>query len=207
MCRNPLLAEERSRKREELLTATETELGTILKATQRERRRLKGEIKIRQRVHKVVDKYKMKKHFLLDITDDRFSYRRNPPHRRRGRPATRTSLKQETVKAYRGSAWLSASAASSDLKVRPIHHRLASRVRAHLLRLAYYVGSHAPLPGADAAEEAHLGGGCGQAVGLGPENPNTAPTASPSTASGPAGRLGPVKQRVQPSAAGSPPTS
>ena len=59
VCRNPLLAEERSRKREELLAATETELGTILKATQRERRRLKGEIKIRERVHKVVDKYKM----------------------------------------------------------------------------------------------------------------------------------------------------
>ena len=108
MCRNPLLAEERSRKREELLAATETELGTILKATQRERRRLKGGSS--PRVHKVVDKYKMKKHFLLDITDDRFSYRRNPDRIAAEaaldgfygshQPAAKTQLdSQETVKA------------------------------------------------------------------------------------------------------------
>ena len=231
VCRNPLLAEERSRKREELLTATETELGTILKATQRERRRLKGEIKIRERVHKVVDKYKMKKHFLLDITDDGFSYRRNPDRIAAeaaldGFYVVRTSLaktqldSQETVKAYKGLSVVERAFRcfkTIDLKVRPIHHRLASRVRAHLLLclLAYYVERHMRLCLAPMLFDDEEG----------PERPSVVAGAKPSASArkkaaskhSPDGLpvhsfrtlladLGTiVKQRVQPSAAGSPP--
>lgn len=158
VCRNPLLAEERRRKREELLAATEAELGKIVQATQREWRRLKGETPIRERVSKVVDKYKMKKHFRLEITDDGFSYRR---HRDRiaaeaaldGFYVVRTSLaktqldSQETVKAYKGLSVVERAFRcfkTFDLRVRPIHHRLATRVRAHLwlCLLAYYVECH-----------------------------------------------------------------
>ena len=158
VCRNPLLAEERARKRQELLAATEAKLVQVLEATQRERRPLKGEIKIRERVHKVVDQYKMKKHFLLEITPDRFSYRRNPVSVAAeaaldGFYVVRTSLaktqldSQETVEAYKGLSVVERAFRcfkTLDLRVRPIYHRLAPRVRAHLwlCLLAYYVEHH-----------------------------------------------------------------
>ena len=78
VCRNPLLAEERARKREELLRATEALLDPIVAAASREKRRLKGADKIGVRVGKVVGKYKMAKHFELDIEEDSFGYRRKP---------------------------------------------------------------------------------------------------------------------------------
>ena len=78
VCRNPLLAEERARKREELLRATEALLDPVVAATRRDKRPLKGEDKIGLRVGKVVGKYKMAKHFELDIEEDSFGYRRKP---------------------------------------------------------------------------------------------------------------------------------
>jgi hypothetical protein len=76
VCRNPLPADERARKREELLRATEAKLDAVVKATQRTKNRLKGQDEIGLRVGRTIDKYKMRKHFELTITDDRFSYSR-----------------------------------------------------------------------------------------------------------------------------------
>ena len=78
VCRNPLLAEERARKREELLRATEALLDPVVAATRREKRPLKGEDKIGVRVGKVIGKYKMAKQFELAIEEDSFGYRRKP---------------------------------------------------------------------------------------------------------------------------------
>ena len=78
VCRNPLLAEDRARKREELLAATEALLEPIAAATRREQRRLKGREKIGERVGKVIGKYKMAKHFTWTIDDDGiFGYARD----------------------------------------------------------------------------------------------------------------------------------
>ena len=76
VCRNPILADERARKREELLTATEKKLDTIVRATQRQKNPLRGEKEIGLRVGKVIGSHKMGKHFELTITADRFSYSR-----------------------------------------------------------------------------------------------------------------------------------
>ncbi|TCF97237.1 IS4 family transposase, partial [Paraburkholderia steynii] len=73
VCRNPLLAEQRSRKREELLQATEAELLKITEATTRARNRLKGTEAIALRVGRVIDHYRMGKHFELSITDSSFT--------------------------------------------------------------------------------------------------------------------------------------
>ena len=78
VCRNPLLAQERARKREELLRATEALLDPIVAATRRDKRRLQGKDRIGLRAGKVVGKYKMAKHFELDIEEDAFGYRRKP---------------------------------------------------------------------------------------------------------------------------------
>ncbi len=80
VCRNPLLADERARKREELLQATETKLNVIVMVTQREKKPLHGQDKIGVRVGRVIDKYKMSKHFELTITDDSVSYSRRQDH-------------------------------------------------------------------------------------------------------------------------------
>ena len=86
-CHNPALADERARKRAELLAATENELQTIAAATRRARRPLRGQDKIALRVGKVRNKFKMAKHFHLDITDEAFTLHPQPgQHRRRGRP-------------------------------------------------------------------------------------------------------------------------
>ena len=89
VCRNPLLAEERARKREALLRATEALLDPIVAAARREQRRLQGADKIGLRVGKVVGKYKMAKHFELDIEEDSFGYRRKSESHRRGGGAGR----------------------------------------------------------------------------------------------------------------------
>ena len=88
VCRNPLLAEERARKREELLRATEALLDPVVAATRRDKWRLKGADRIGVRVGKVVGKYKMAKHFELDIEEDSFGYRRSPGPSPRGRRST-----------------------------------------------------------------------------------------------------------------------
>ncbi|MFZ5870734.1 MAG: IS1634 family transposase, partial [Actinomycetota bacterium] len=75
-CRNPVLADERARKRGELLAATETELAKIQAATVRERRPLRGKDKIALRVGKVINRYKVAKHFTIDIGEDSLSFSR-----------------------------------------------------------------------------------------------------------------------------------
>lgn len=158
VCRNPYLAYQRAGKREELLKATERELDKIVKATLRECRPLKGADKIGIRVGKVLGKFKMAKHFLIQIEADGFSYQRNQPRIAReaaldGIYVIRTSVgkpimdAEQTVKAYKNLSSVEQafrSIKSVDLKVRPIFHRLANRVKAHvfLCMLAYYVEWH-----------------------------------------------------------------
>jgi hypothetical protein len=157
-CRNPLLAEERARKRQELLAATERELARIAAATRRGRNRLRGQDRIGVRVGKVLNRFKMGKHFRLVITADSFTYERHQAAIAAeatldGIYVIRTSLPAETlpteptVRAYKGLAVAERAFRSLkmvDLKVRPIHHRLADRVRVHVLlcMLAYYVEWH-----------------------------------------------------------------
>lgn len=158
VCRNPLLAEERARKRGELLEATEKELQEIIKATRRTKRRLKGKDKIALRVGKVINKFKVGKHFHVNIEEESFSYHLKKDNIARekaldGIYVIRTSLSsdkmtsEETVMAYKQLSSVEQAFRcfkSIDLKVRPIHHHLEHRVRAHvfLCMLAYYVEWH-----------------------------------------------------------------
>jgi len=157
-CRNPRLAEERARKREELLQATEQKLDPIVAATQRAQRPLRGAAAIGLRVGKVLGRFKMAKHLRLHITDEAFHYERDEAHIAAeaaldGIYVIRTSVAAETfgsaatVGAYKSLSQVERafrSYKSVDLKVRPIFHRLANRVRAHvfLCMLAYYVEWH-----------------------------------------------------------------
>lgn len=158
VCKNPLLAEERARKREELLAATEGELEKIAAATRREKRALRGKDLIGLRVGKILNRYKVGKHFRLEIEDERFTWERDKAKiaeeaaldglyvLRTNVPADELSAEQ-TVKAYKDLSrveWGFRCFKGVDLKVRPIHHRLADRVRAHifLCMLAYYVEWH-----------------------------------------------------------------
>jgi hypothetical protein len=157
-CRNPLLAEERTRKRQALLAATECDLERIVAATQRDRNPLRGQDRIGLRVGKVLNRFKMGKHFRLEITADSFRYSRDQAAItaeaaldgiyivRSSLPADRLNA-ADTVRAYKGLAVAERafrSLKTVDLKVRPIYHRLADRVRAHVLlcMLAYYVEWH-----------------------------------------------------------------
>src|SRR5574337_291514 len=157
-CRNPLLAEERARKRGELLAATERELTKIQLATQRARRPLAGKVAIALRVGRVLGRFKMKKHFRLEITDAGFSFERDQTRIEReaaldGVYVVRTSVRAEAlsgervVESYKGLAVVERAfrcMKNVDLKVRPIHHHLEDRVRSHvfLCLLAYYVEWH-----------------------------------------------------------------
>jgi len=76
-CRNPLLQQERERKREELLQATEQKLQKIADATRRRKNRLKGKDRIALRVGKLINRFKMEKHFVIEITEKSFSFRRD----------------------------------------------------------------------------------------------------------------------------------
>jgi len=159
VCRNPLLADERARKRESLLEATEKLLEPIAVATRREKHRLQGEARIGERVGKVIGRYKMAKHFEWSVdAEGRFVYRRNGESITAeaaldGLYVVRTSLPeaeldaQGTVRAYKRLSTVERafrSLKSVDLKVRPVFHRTAERVRAHVLlcMLAYYVEWH-----------------------------------------------------------------
>jgi len=158
VCKNPLLAEERARKRGELLEATERELAKIAAATQRAKRPLRGQARIALRVGKVLGRRKVGKHFTLEITDTRFRAARDEAAIAReaaldGIYVLRTSVAADrlpTAEAVRSYKRLAAverafrSLKTVDLKVRPIHHRTADRVRAHvfLCMLAYYVEWH-----------------------------------------------------------------
>jgi hypothetical protein len=158
VCKNPLLAEDRARKRRELLDATERALAPITAATQRERRPLRGRTRIALRVGRVLGRRKVGKHFTLEITDTRFRYERDEASIAReaaldGLYVIRTKVDAarlpaaEVVRAYKRLAQVERafrSLKTIDLKVRPIHHRKADRVRAHvwLCTLAYYVEWH-----------------------------------------------------------------
>jgi transposase len=156
-CHNPALAHERARKRTELLAATEKELATIAAATARDRRPLRGKDKIALRVGKVRNKFKMAKHFDLDITDDSFTFTRKNDQIAAeaaldGIYVLRTSLPDHTlsrddvVGRYKSLADVERffRTLNSELDVRPIRHRLADRVRAHMFlrMLSYYILWH-----------------------------------------------------------------
>jgi len=156
-CYNPFLAAERARKRGELLAATEAELDKIAAATRRARRPLRGQDKIALAVGKVINAKKVAKHFLVQITGDGLAWRRDEQKiadeaALDGIYVIRTSLPAGVLGA--GSAVESYKALenvervfrglNTDLLIRPIRHRLAPRVRAHVLirLLAYYVTWH-----------------------------------------------------------------
>jgi Transposase DDE domain len=155
-CRNPDLAKLRGHKRQSLLEATEKELEKVKAMV--ERRRLSGSDDIGVRVGKVVNKYKVAKHFALDIEEHRFAFHRLEQNIASeaaldGVYVIRTSVakKQMTaadcVRNYKSLAEVERAFRSMktiDLKIRPIHHHLADRVRSHifLCMLAYYVEWH-----------------------------------------------------------------
>ena len=158
VCRNPLLAAERARKREELLGATAAELNAIGQATARKRAPLKGAQQIALRVGRVIERYRMAKHFELTITETSFAF---APKREQiaaeaaldGLYVIRTSLPaqalsaQQAVASYKGLSVVERafrSLKTVDLHVRPVFHWNAQRVRAHvfLCMLAYYVEWH-----------------------------------------------------------------
>jgi hypothetical protein len=156
-CHNPALAEERARKRDELLAATEQELAKIAAATRRARRPLRGKDKIALRVGKVRNKFKVAKHFDLDITDDSFTFTRKGDQIAAeaaldGIYVLRTSLPEPTlgrddvVGRYKDLADVERffRTLNGELDVRPIRHRLADRVRAHMFlrMLSYYISWH-----------------------------------------------------------------
>ena len=157
-CFNPLLAEERARKRPELLAATEKQLEKIAAATRRGKRPLRGKQNIGVRAGKILNRYKMGKHFQLRIEDDSFHYERKTANIEReesldGIYVIRTSVRKEALssaqvvasyKSLSGVERAFRSLKTVDLHVRPIHHRLPDRVRAHILlcMLAYYVEWH-----------------------------------------------------------------
>jgi transposase len=155
VCRNPLLAQDRRRTREELLRATEKLLEPIAKATRRKRKPLRGKKDIGLRVGKVINKYKVGKHFKLTITYKSFRYERKTEEIQAeaaldGFYVVRTSVPAECISSERAVASYKRLSVverafrcmkTVDLKVRPIFHRLDKRVRAHifLCMLAYYV--------------------------------------------------------------------
>jgi len=155
-CRNPALADERARKRGELLAATDADLGKVAAAVAAGR--LKDAGKIGVRVGRVLNRHKMAKHYDLTIDDGQFSYQ----HRHDAITAeaaldgvyvVRTSVTAarlapgEVVEAYKRLRLVEAqfrSLKTVDLHLRPIHHRLAGRVRAHVFicMLAAYLVWH-----------------------------------------------------------------
>ena len=158
VCRNPLLAEERARKRQELLAATEAELHKIVQATERSRNPLRGEELIGPRVGRVIGRFHMAKHFKLTITTTSLAYERKletiaAESALDGLYVIRTSVSASqldacaAVAAYKSLAYVERAFRSMktvDLHVRPVFHYNEQRVRAHvfLCMLSYYVEWH-----------------------------------------------------------------
>ena len=158
VCRNPALAEERARKRSELLAATEVDLAKVSAATQRARAPLRGEQAIALRVGRLIGRYRMAKHFALTITDSSLSWQRKVDAIAQeaaldGIYVIRTSVPADrleagaAVAAYKSLAHVERAFRSMktvELHVRPVFHYNAQRVRAHvfLCMLAYYVAWH-----------------------------------------------------------------
>jgi transposase len=158
VCRNPDLAAERARKREELLTATEKDLAVIKTRVERRRKPLRGTAEIALAVGEVFNTHKMRKHFALTITDDAFSFARKRAEiaaeaATDGLYVVRTSLSEQTlgdadtVRSYKSLSLVERAfrcIKTVDLRVRPVYHWLEGRVRAHvfLCMLAYYLEWH-----------------------------------------------------------------
>jgi transposase len=155
-CRNPVLADERARKRQALLAATEQDLAKI--ATSVGAGRLTGADKIGEHIGKVIGKHKVAKHFLREVTDTTFTYRRNEDkisaeaaldgiYVIRTSVADETLNSAETVTTYKNLKHVERDfhiIKADDLDLRPIHHYLEKRVRAHVLicMLAAYLTWH-----------------------------------------------------------------
>ena len=156
VCRNPLVAAERARKREDLLTATERGLKEIQQRVSKDT--LAGADQIGIAVGPAAKRYRMKKHFALEITDNSFSFQRKTEQIAAeaaldGFYILRTSLPADTmaagevVRTYKQLEQAERAFKTlkgPDLEIRPIHHRLEDRVRAHVLlcMLAYYLTWH-----------------------------------------------------------------
>jgi len=158
VCRNPLLAAERARKRDELLAATETDLARIQARVQRVRQPLRGAGQIGKALGAVFGRRKVAKHFDTSITDDSFSFARHHAAiaaeaaldgiyvLRTNLPAAQSDA-TATVRAYKRLAGVERAFRSMktvDLELRPVFHWTAPRVRAHVLlcMLAYYLEWH-----------------------------------------------------------------
>jgi hypothetical protein len=155
-CRNPHLAAERARKREDLLAATEALLAKV--SGQAAAGRVKGADKIGVRAGKVINRYKVAKHFILDIGDDHLAWRRDQgaidaEAALDGIYIIRTSVPAASldapgaVTAYKNLAFAERdfrSLKADDIDLRPIHHWLDDRVRGHVLicMLAAYLTWH-----------------------------------------------------------------
>ena len=158
VCRNPALAAQRARKRLELLDASEAELAAIAQAVRRAKNPLRGADQIALRVGRVIERYRMAKHFELSIGKARFSFTRKQAQidaeaALDGFYVLRTNVgaqqlgATQTVLAYKSLAQVERAfrtIKTVDLHVRPIYHRSEPRVRAHvfLCVLAYYVEWH-----------------------------------------------------------------
>jgi hypothetical protein len=156
VCRNPAVAAQRARKRAELLAATEIELEKVKASVHGPRGRLRGAQagQIGERAGKISNKYKVAKHFTLLIADGVFAYERqteqiNSEASLDGLYAIRTTLPADrlaaapAVRAYKQlkMAERAFGTMKDTIEIRPIHHHLETRVRAHvfLCMLAYYV--------------------------------------------------------------------
>lgn len=174
-CRNGALAKLRAHKREDLLAATERNLDKVKARV--DAGKLSGQDAIGVRVGKIINQYKVAKHFELSIAETSLSWARKPDSMASeaaldGIYIVRTSVSAarmdapQCVRSYKSLATVERAFRSMktiDLKVRPIHHRLAERVRAHILlcMLAYYVEWHLreawrELMFADTAQQAKL---------------------------------------------------
>jgi transposase len=157
-CYNPLLAKERRQKREKLLAATEKGLEKIVKEVARRTKTPLDKAEIGKKVGKVINRFKVAKHFTIMIDDGAFSFSRKEEsiHResdldgiyviRTSEPAERISA-EDTVRNYKRLEQVEMAIRCMkgvDLLVRPIHHRTVDHVRAHifLCMLAYYVEHH-----------------------------------------------------------------
>jgi hypothetical protein len=156
VCRNPLVAAERARKREDLLAATERGLAEI--AQRVERGTLHGADQIGLAVGPALKRYKVKKHFQVHITDTAFAYQRKTEQIQTeaaldGIYVLRTSVPDtelptgDVVRSYKNLEQVERAFKTfkgPELEIRPIHHHLDDRVRAHvfLCMLAYYLTWH-----------------------------------------------------------------
>jgi len=156
-CMNPFLEAERARKRESLLAATEADLAKIVAACARARRPLRGRDKIAVRVDRVLRRRKVARHFITEVTGDSIRYARDQDSitaeaKLDGIYVLRTSVAAgdlgsgEVVSSYKALAQVERAfrAFNTDLDIRPIRHRTADRVRAHvfLRMISYYLSWH-----------------------------------------------------------------